>query len=164
MQVEGTLLYEQAMSPLPWVAAGVGRRRAAGVARPQARPSAAPRRTLLVVGISATVVGRADFSSNPGGGNPLMWMLPAVGVIAAAGRARCARTRAPGSSASWPSVATLSSWALLRYKVLLKPVLPTHFALGLDRATVAVAFGVAVASAYLAVTSGGLRLPELEDD
>jgi Kef-type K+ transport system membrane component KefB len=62
------------------------------------------------------------------------------------------------------SVATLSSWALLRYKVLLKPVIPTTTLPGLDRSTVAVALGVAVAAAYLAITGGGLRLPELDDD
>ena len=90
-------------------------------------------------------------------------MLPAVGVVTAA-VALVRSDKGTGVVGILASVATLSSWALLRYQVLLKPVLPTHFALGLDRSTVAVAFGVAVASAYLAVTSGGLRLPELEDD
>jgi hypothetical protein len=62
------------------------------------------------------------------------------------------------------SVATLSGWALLRFQVLLKPVLPSDLSPSLDRASVAAAIGVSVAAAYLAVTSGALRLPELADD
>lgn len=162
VEVQGTLLYEKSMSPLPWVAAGLvaaallawfGRR----------HPVRASAGALLVVAASATVVGRSDFSSNPGGGNPLLYALPAIAVVAAA----VALVRSGKSSAVvgvLASVATLSSWALLRYEVLLKPVIPTDVAPGMDRTTVAVAFGVAVAAAYLAVTGGGLRLPELADD
>ena len=160
--VEGTLLYEKAMSPIPWIAAGVvaavllavvGRRQAVVI------PAAA----LLVVSVAAIAVGRSDFNSNPGGGNPLLWALPLVAALAAvlALVRRASGTAVVGLLAS---VATLSSWALLRYKVLLKPVIPTSTLPGLDRSTVAVALGVAVAAAYLAVTGGGLRLPELEDD
>jgi hypothetical protein len=160
--VEGTLLYEQAMSPLPWIAAGVvaavllafvGRRQVVVI------PAAA----LLIVSVAAIAVGRSDFNSNPGGGNPLLWALPLVAALAAL--VALAR-RASGAAVVGvlASVAALSSWSLLRYKVLLKPVLPTSTLPGLDRSTVAVALGVAVAAAYLAVTGGGLRLPELEDD
>jgi hypothetical protein len=92
-----------------------------------------------------------------------MWILPAVGVVAAA-VALLRSTKGSAVVGVLAAVATLSSWALLRYKVLLKPVIPTHLAPGVDRTTVALAFGVAVASAYLAVTSGGLRLADLEDD
>jgi hypothetical protein len=161
-QIEGTLTYEKAMSPLPWALAGLaGAGLLAWFGRRHAVRSAAG--ALLVVGVSATVVGRADFSANPGGGNPLLWILPAVGVIAAA-VAVVRSTKGSAVVGVLAAVATLSSWALLRYEVLLKPVIPTHLAPGVDRTTVALAFGVAVASAYLAVTSGGLRLPDLEDD
>jgi hypothetical protein len=162
VDVEGTLLYEHAMSPLPWVAIGlvaagllawIGRRQAVIV----------PAAVLLVVSVSAVVVGRSDFNSNPGGGNPLLWALPAIGVIAAL-VALVRRSSGAAVVGVLAAVATLSSWALLRFKVLLKPVIPSNTLPGLDRTTVAVALGVAVASAYLAVTSAGLRLPELEDD
>jgi hypothetical protein len=162
-EVQGTLTYEHAMSPLPWalvalVAAGLvgwfGRRhavRTAGAA-------------LLLVGLASVVVGRADFSATPdGGGNPLLWALPVVGVLAAVvALARAGKGTAV--VAVLASVATLSSWALLRFTVLTKPVLPTDLPLGLDRGSTAAALGIAVAAAYLAVTSGGLRLPELPDD
>jgi hypothetical protein len=160
--VEGSLLYEKSMSPLPWIGAGVlaavllaivGRRQVVVV----------PALALLVVSVAAVAVGRSDFSSNPGGGNPLLWALPVVAALAAL-VALVRRASGAAVVGLLASVATLSSWALLRYKVLLKPVLPTSTLPGLDRSTVAVALGVAVAAAYLAVTGGGLRLPELEDD
>jgi hypothetical protein len=160
--VEGTLLYEHSMSPVPWIAIGVlaavvlaivGRRQVVAI------PAAA----LLVVSAAAVVVGRSDFNANPGGGNPLLWALPLVAALAAL---YALARHAAGSAVVGllASVATLSSWALLRYKVLLKPVIPTTTLPGLDRSTVAVALGVAVAAAYLAITGGGLRLPELDDD
>lgn len=163
VEIHGTLLYERAMSPLPWalvalVAAGLvgwfGRRaalRTAGAA-------------LLVVGVGAVIVGRADYSATPdGGGNPLLWALPAVAAVAAiVALARSGKGTAV--VAVLASVATLSSWALLRFTVLTKPVLPTDLPPGLDRGSTAAALGVAVAAAYLAVTSGGLRLSELPDD
>jgi hypothetical protein len=160
--VEGTLLYEQSMSPVPWIAAGliaalllavVGRRQVVVI------PGAA----LLVVSVAAIVVGRSDFNSNPGGGNPLLWALPLVAALAAL-FALVRRTSSTAVVGLLASVATLSSWALLRYKVLLRPVIPSNTLPGLDRSTVAIALGVAVAAAYLAVTGGGLRLPELDDD
>jgi hypothetical protein len=160
--VEGTLLYEQSMSPIPWIAAGliaalllavVGRRQVFVI----------PGVALLVVSVAAIVVGRSDFNSNPGGGNPLLWALPLVAALAAL-FALVRRTSSTAVVGLLASVATLSSWALLRYKVLLRPVIPTNTLPGLDRSTVAIALGVAVAAAYLAVTGGGLRLPELDDD
>ena len=62
------------------------------------------------------------------------------------------------------SVATLSGWALFRIEVLFKPVLPTELPAALDRIVVALALGVSVGAAVVAILSGGLRLPELADD
>jgi hypothetical protein len=160
--VEGTLVYEDSTSPVPWVAvalvaaaalAWLGRRRA-GVVVPAA---------LAVVSAAAVVVGRADFAASPGGGNPLLWVLPVVALVAAVvGLVPAAeRFAVIGSLAS---VASLSGWALFRIDVLTKPVLPTELPFALDRATTGLALGVAVAAAYLTVTGGALRLAELPDD
>jgi hypothetical protein len=163
VEVLGTLTYADATSPLPWVAVAVaiaaalawfGRRmpmRVAGAA-------------LAVASALAVVVGRADFASTPDGtGNPLLWLLPVASLVAALVAVGLAR-RSAGVIAGLASVATLSGWALLRLEVWLKPVLPTDLPFALDRATVGLALGAAVGAAYLAVTSGVLALPDLDED
>jgi len=162
-EVQGTLTFEETASPIPWaalalVAGGLvgwgGRRRAV-------RSAAA---ALVAASALALLVGRADFSSTPdAGGNPLLWILPAAALALAV--AALVRHRS-GTAVVFvlASVATLSGWALLRFQVLLKPVLPSDLSPSLDRASVATAIGVSIASAYLAVTSGALKLPELADD
>jgi hypothetical protein len=160
--IEGTLTYEAAATPVPWIAllvvaggllAWFGRRRAVVAAAG----------ALGAASIAALVVGRADFSATPGGGNPLLWMLPAVAVVAAA-VALVPRLRSAAVVGVLAAVACLSGWVLLRFDVLTKPVLPTSLPFWLDRATTSVALGLSIAAAYLAVTSGQLRLPELPDD
>jgi hypothetical protein len=160
--VEGTLVYEKATTPIPWfvvlVAAGAvlawfGRKRAVLAAAG----------TLTAASVLALVVGRADFSTTPGGGNPLRWMLPVVAILAGA-VALVPRLRGGAVIGTLASVACLSAWVLLRFDVLTKPVLPTTLPYWLDRATTSAALGLCIAAAYLAVTSGQLRLPELPDD
>jgi hypothetical protein len=163
VEVQGTLTYEEAVSPLPWLAlagavglgvAWLGRRRAVVVAAG----------ILLVASAAAVVVGRADGAATPdGGANPLLWALPAV-ALAAAAVALVPRLRGTAVVAVLASVAALSGWALLRFAVLTKPVLPADLPGWLDRGSVAVALAAAAGSAWLAVTSGALRLPELPDD
>ncbi|MGH9275457.1 MAG: hypothetical protein ACRDZU_12495, partial [Acidimicrobiales bacterium] len=84
-EVRGTLTYESATSPLRWAALallaggglawfgrGRGLRLGAGL--------------LVGTSVAAVVVGRADWASTPeGGGNPLLWALPLVAVVAAVG-------------------------------------------------------------------------------
>ena len=114
--------------------------------------------------LAATVVGRADFQSTPdGGGNPLLWALPAVALVTALGAVVLAR-RSAAVVLALASVACLSGWVLFRVQALLKPVLPTDLPYPADRTTLALALGVSIAAAYLAVTSGLLTLPDLEDD
>lgn len=162
-EILGTLTFEEAVSPLPWLAlaavvgaalAWVGRRapvRAAGA-------------VLAVASAAGMVVGRFELAETPGGeGNVLLWVLPSVGLVAAVAALVLARSAA-GVVAALAAVAALSGWALLRLPVLVEPVLPTALAEPLDRGAVAVALGAAVGAAYLAVTSGALRLPDLEDD
>jgi hypothetical protein len=160
--IEGRLLFAQTTSPLPWIAlallsagllAVIGRRapvRSAAVA-------------LLVTGVLATITGRAEWSATPGGGNPLLWVLAAAAVAAAALGLALA-TRPAGVVLVLASVASLSGWALLRLQVILEPILPTDLPFALDRASVALALGVSLGAAYLAVTSGALALPSLDDD
>ncbi len=162
-EVQGTLTYASSTSPLPWaglavvVAAGL-----AGLARGRGLRIGAA--ALFVVAVAASVVGRADWASTPdGGGNPLLWALPVFALVAA-GAAVGLAERGSGVVLALASVASLSGWALFRVQALLKPVLPTELPFAFDRATVALALGASVAVAYLAVTSGALALPTLDDD
>lgn len=163
VEVRGTLTYESAASPLPWAALGVvllGVVAWFGRGRGLRLPAAA----LAVASLIAVVVGRADWAATPDGmGNPLLWVLPAVALLAAVAAVVLA-AKPTGVIALLASVAALSGWALLRVEVLLKPVLPADVPAALDRASVAAALGLAVAAAYLAVTSGVLALPDLDDD
>jgi hypothetical protein len=162
-EIQGTLTYEPAASPLPWAAlalvagavlAWFGRHRGL-------RLGAA---VLVAVSLAAVVVGRADWASTPqGGGNPLLWALPLVALGAAVGAVVLA-ARGSGVVLALAAVASLSGWALFRVEALLKPVLPTDLPFALDRATIALAIGISVAVAYQAVTSGALALPALDDD
>jgi hypothetical protein len=162
VEVQGTLTYAPATSPLPWAAlAVVGVGALAWLGR--GRGLRAPALALAAVSVAAVVVGRADWASTPGGGNPLLWALAVVALISAVGATAMAR-RSAGVILALASVASLSGWALLRFQVLLKPVLPTDLPFAFDRATVALALAASAASAYLAVTSGVLALPALEDD
>lgn len=162
-EVQGTLTYEDAVSPLPWAALAV----AGGAALAwlgRGRGLRLPAVVLAAVAVAAFVVGRAEWSSTPdSGGNPLLWALPAVAAVAAIGAAVLAR-RSAGVVLALASVATLSGWALFRVQILVKPVLPTELPFAVDRATLALAFAASAAMAYLAVTSGVLTLPDLDDE
>lgn len=163
-EVLGTLTYEEATSPLPWLAVAVVvaaalawlARRAGGV------PLVAA--ALAVASALAVVTGRGDWSATPDGtGNVLLWILPAVALVTAIAGLVLAARRA-GVVLVLASVAALSGWAIFRVQALLKPVLPTDLPPGLDRLSLALALGTAVAGAVVAVTSGAFALPELEDD
>jgi hypothetical protein len=164
VEVLGTLTYESAASPLPWAAvAVVGAAAVALLGR--RRPVLTAAGVLAVVAVVAVVVGRADWASTPdGSGNPLLFVLPLVGLVAAIAGLVLAKRGGPAVVLALAAVATLSAWAILRIDALLKPVLPTELPAGLDRATIALALGASVAAAYLAVTSGALALPDLDDD
>jgi hypothetical protein len=164
VEVQGFLAYEEVPSPIPWIAVGVVVLAGLVAAGRRASPVRVASVALLIVSAAAVVVGRADFAGTPdNGANPLLWILPVV----AAGAAAAAVVRARKASAvvlALASVATLSGWALLRLQVLTKPVLPTELPFAIDRATTTAAVAAAIGAAYLAVSSGALKLPELEDD
>ncbi|MET0728647.1 MAG: hypothetical protein ABWZ76_10170 [Acidimicrobiales bacterium] len=163
VEIRGTLTYARATSPLPWVLLAVivagtlvwfGRRLGLRLAAT----------VMVLVSAVALVVGRADWAATPdGAGNPLLWALPVIALVAALGAAAFSG-RSAGVILALASVAALSGWAIFRVEVLVKPVLPTELPFALDRATVAVAVGASLAAAYLAITSGALSLPDLDDD
>lgn len=162
-EVQGTLTYEESVGALPYLGLAVivagllafyGRDRGLWV----------PAALLVVVSTAATIVGWADYQSTPaGGGNPLLWALPVVALVASIGTLLLAR-RSVGVALALASVASLSGWALFRIQALFKPVLPTELPFAVDRTTLALALGTSVAAAYLTVTSGLLHLPDLEED
>jgi hypothetical protein len=162
--VTGTLRYEAATSPLPWAVLAVA---AAGllVVLGRRAPLFAASGALTLVAALAVVLGRAEHGVNPAdaGANPLLWALPVVALVAGAA-ATLLGDRRPTVVLALASVATLAGWGLLRLTVLLRPVLPTPLPDPLDRAGVALALGTAAGAAWLAVTSGALALPDLDDD
>lgn len=162
-EVQGILVYEEAVSPLPYVGLAliVGGLLAFYGRGPGLRWCAA---LLAVVSAVAVAVGWSDYSATPdGGGDPLAWALAAVALGAALLASLLAR-RGVGLVLALAGVAALSGWALLRWQVLLKPVLPGDLPEALDRTTVALALGVSLGAAVVAIVSSGLKLPELADD
>lgn len=162
--VEGTLTYASATTPIPWAVLLVA---VTGALAWFGRRAAVRSSTVALAAGSAlaVVVGRADWASTPdSGGNPLLWVLPVLALTAALVGLLVRRGAAPVIGAL-ASVATLSAWVLLRgLEVFTKPVLPTDLPAWFDRATTAGALGIALAAAYLAVTSAQLHLAPLEDD
>ena len=162
VEVRGTLTYASTVSPLPFVAVAV--LAAALVVLWLRGGLRLPAVALTAVAALAVVVGRADYQSTPDdGGNALLWILAAVALVGAVGAVVLA-SRSAGVVLALLSVASLFGWALFRIQVFAKPVLPTDLPPALDRASVALAIGVSAAVAYLAVTSGALTLPTLDDD
>ena len=163
VEVQGTLTYAEDVSPLPWlVGAAAGGGALAWAGRRRAVLAAAG--ALALASAAAFVVGRADHAATPdGGANPLLWILPAVAVVAAV-TALVPRLRGVAAVAVLAAVAALSGWALLRVGSLGTPVLPADLPAWFDRGSVAAALAAAAGGAWLAVTSGALRLPELPDD
>ena len=162
-EVRGVLVYETAVSPLPYAAVALA---VAGLLGwfGRGRGLRLPAASLVVVALAAVVVGWADYAATPdGGGNPLLWALAAIALATASGAVALA-TRSAGVVLALASVASLSAWGLFRLQSLLKPVLPTELPYALDRTTVALALGVSVAAAVLTVTSGVIQLPDLDDD
>jgi hypothetical protein len=161
-EIQGTLVYEEAVSALPYLGTAV---LVAGLLGYYGRRAGLRVTAILlaVVSAGALVVGQADYASTPGGGNPLHWLLAAVALVTAVLAAVLAR-RAAGLVLTLASAAALSGWGLFRIEVLFKPVLPTDLPYALDRTVVALALGVSVGAAIVAVLSSGVALPTLADD
>jgi hypothetical protein len=155
-EVQGRLELVEGISPLPWAVLGlaggvvvflVGRR----------RPHLVAAAAMAVASAGALMVGWGQYSVAPAGSgvNPLLVVVPLVGLVAAA-LALVLQGRTVASTATLASAAAVLGWGVLRASVLWKPVLPTDMPEGFDRAVTALAIGVSVASAALVVWSGGL--------
>jgi hypothetical protein len=162
----GSLVWEEDVSPLPWLVVAV---LVAGAALALARGG---RRSALVAGgaalvgaVVAAAVGFAEWSAVPpeAGGSMLVVAVPAVGVVAA-GAGLVLRGRGSRTLATLVAVSAVLGWAVRRVGVFLEPVLPTDLSPTLDRAATALAVGAAVAAATLAVRSGSFALPRLLED
>jgi hypothetical protein len=157
-EVRGTLVRAEDVSPLPWLAAGAAAL-AVAVLAGRRRPLLAAGLAALVAATGAAAVGWAEYSVAPAGSgaNPLLVLVPAVGVgTAAVGLGL--RRRMPGPVALLASAAATLGWGVLRASVLWTPVLPTDAPFWLDRAVTAMALGLAGAAAGLVVWSGALVL------
>jgi hypothetical protein len=151
----GSLVWEEPPAPLGWaalavVAAGLtlvlGRHRVA-----LAAPAA------LAGGLAALTVGWAERLAAPvtGEAGTLVVVVPAVAAAAAVtavGAAAIGR-RPTAVVACLVSVAATAGWALLRVAVFVEPVLPTALDPSLDRAGTALAAGLGVGAAVIAVRS-----------
>jgi hypothetical protein len=138
-EVRGTLVRAEDVSPLPWLAAGAAAL-AVGLLVGRRRPLLAAGLAALAAATGAAAVGWAEYSVAPAGSgaNPLLVLVPAVGVgTAAVGLGL--RRRMPGPVALLASAAATIGWGVLRAPVLWTPVLPTDAPFWLDRAVTAVA-------------------------
>jgi hypothetical protein len=89
------------------------------------------------------------------------WLLPLGALVAAVAAVLAASThrRREASIAALASACLLAGWVLMRRSVLSHAVLPTLLAAPLDRATTALAAGVAIGVAVVVVRSGALGAP-----
>ncbi|HYZ98262.1 MAG TPA: hypothetical protein VE575_05885 [Acidimicrobiales bacterium] len=149
--VHGTLRWEEGTTPALWFGAAAAVAAALALAA-RGRTLAPIAAALAVAAAAAMVVGAAEYAAIPAGagGSPVEVAVPAA-ALAAALVALWRRRHTSGAVAALASLALLAGWALLRIEVLLRPVLPTDLAPGLDRAGTVVALGVAVAAAVHAV-------------
>jgi hypothetical protein len=163
VEITGTLTYAAPASPIPWFALAVVV--AVGlVLLGRSAPLLVGSGALTLVSALAVVLGRDEYGVTPGdaGANPLLWVLPAIALVAAVAAVALGERSATVVMAL-ASVAALTGWAMLRIATLLRPALPTTVPAPLDRAGVALALGAAVGAAWLAVSSGALALPSLDD-
>jgi len=166
VEVDGQLVWEKQESPIPWIAAGV-LAAAITIFLGKGRSTFVAAIAVGLASIAALQTGIVAYRSIPSaaGPNPLEIILPSFAVLAAI--VGLVFHRKPlGVIAILASLAALAGWAIMRISALVHPVLPTNLPFWLDRTSTAVAVGIAVAAAVLAVRSGALvlRLPELSFD
>ena len=160
VEIRGDLLLVERVSPLPWIALGLVA--GAAVVALGRRRALVPSLAVAVAAVGAVVVGWGQFTVAPpgSGANPLLVVVPLVGLVAAAAGV-VFRRRTLGTTATLAGAAAVIGWGLLRIEVLWMPVLPTDLPANLDRAVTALAIALAAAGAAVVVWSGGLALPGL---
>jgi hypothetical protein len=162
----GTLVWKTPESAIPWIAIAL-LAGALTIFLGKGRSTFVAAIAVLIASVAALQTGVVAYRSIPSaaGPNPLEIILPAFSVVAAI--IGLVLHRKPfGVIAILASLASLAGWAIMRISALVHPVLPTNLPFWLDRASTAVAVGIAVAAAVLAVRSGllVLRLPDLDFD
>ena len=166
VEVRGQLVWEKQESPIPWIAAGL-LACAVTIFLGKGRSTFVAAIAVLLASLAALQTGIVAYRSIPrvAGPNPLEIILPSFAVLAAFVGLLWHR-KPVGVIAILASLAALAGWAIMRIAGLVHPVLPTDSPFWLDRTSTAIAVGIAVAAAVLAVRSGALvlRLPELDFD
>ncbi len=154
--VTGELVMAEEVSPLPWIALGL-----AGVAvvvvLGRRHPAITAALAVSAAALGASVVGWGEYAVTPdgAGANPLLVVIPLVGLVAAVAGV-VLRRRTAGPTLTLAAAAAVIGWGLLRAEVLWTPVLPTELPASVDRATTALALGLCAAAAGLIVWSGSL--------
>jgi len=166
VEADGQLVWKKQESPIPWIAAGL-LAAAITIFLGKGRSTFVAAIAVGIASLAALQTGIVAYRSIPSaaGPNPLEIILPSFAVLAAI--VGLVFHRKPlGVIAILASLAALAGWAIMRISALVHPVLPTNLPFWLDRTSTAVAVGIAVAAAVLAVRSGALvlRLPELNFD
>jgi len=166
VEAQGQLVWEKQESPIPWIALGL-LSFAAVLFLGKGRSTFVAAIAVLIASLAALQTGIVAYRSIPkaAGPNPLEIILPSFAVFAAI--IGLVLHRKPfGVIAILASLASLTGWAIMRIAALFHPVLPTDLPFWLDRTSTAIAVGISVAAAVLAVRSGALvlRLPDLDFD
>jgi hypothetical protein len=166
VEVLGTLTWQKQESPIPWIAIGL-LACAVTILLGKGRSTFVAAIAVLIASVGALQAGVVAYRSIPrvAGPNPLEIILPSFSVLAALIGLLWHR-KPVGVIAILASLASLAGWAIMRIAGLVHPVLPTDLPFWLDRTSTAIAVGIAVAAAVLAVRSGALvlRLPDLDFD
>lgn len=163
-----SVVLAEPVSPLPWI--GLLLVAAVGISALGWKRGALPVAAVAsaVAAVLAVVAGQAELSEVPAGagGTPLVVVVPAIGLLAAAiaGLLLWRGKRGLAGVSLLASAACLAGWGLLRIMVLFKPVLPTSLPPNVDRAATALAIGVAAAVAVLVFHSGAVSPAPLEDE
>lgn len=159
VQIQGNYRYETAPNPFPWIGLA-GALLVIAVAAGRRWPLAIAAGSVTAAGLTALSLGWQENLAIPdgAGANPLTVVLPAVAVVAGA-LATIQRRPPMRVIAVLAAAAALGGWVLTRATIFTKAVLPTALSANLDRGGTAVAAGLTVAAAILAVRSGALAMP-----
>ena len=153
VEVAGVIHYREAVSPLPWIGAGL-LLAAVGIfaLRNRTRIGAA---VAAAAALAATFVAWATLDAAPSGVGASSLPLVVAVVAAVLGVAALVAGARHRPIILLAVAAALGSWGLFRFSVLTEPVLPTDLPFAVDRAATVAALAVAIAvgvSAFVAVS------------
>lgn len=155
--VAGSLLWEPAVSPLPWAALAAATACGVALVGRRGRPMVVLGAALAVAGTAMAVVGWSQVTSQPAGLGPsaVVWVLPALAAFAGVGAAVAATVPARSRHATISAlagVAVLAPVTATHLAFLGRAVLPTDLPEIVVRGAIAVAAGVVVGGATLAAS------------